>query len=57
MWVGLWCGCSTARGSLTVELVVLTPIVALFVIVALAFGRYSLAREQVVGGARQRLRP
>ena len=41
-----------ARGSLTVELVVLTPVVALFVLVALAFGRYSLAREQVVGGAR-----
>ena len=40
------------RGSLTVELVVLTPVVALFLIVALAFGRYSLAREQVVGGAR-----
>ena len=39
-------------GSLTVELVVLTPVVALFLIMALAFGRYSLAREQVVGGAR-----
>jgi Flp pilus assembly protein TadG len=43
--------CNT-RGSLTVELVVLTPVIALFLIVALAFGRYSLAREQVVGGAR-----
>jgi Flp pilus assembly protein TadG len=42
----------SVRGSLTVELVVLTPVVALFVLVALAFGRYSLAREQVVGGAR-----
>ncbi len=43
---------SSARGSLTVELVVLTPVIALFVLVALGFGRYSLAREQVVGGAR-----
>ena len=42
----------TARGSLTVELVILTPVVAIFLLVALAFGRYSLAREQVVGGAR-----
>ncbi len=42
----------TATGSLTVELVVLTPVIALFLLVALAFGRYSLAREQVVGGAR-----
>jgi Flp pilus assembly protein TadG len=32
--------------------VVLTPVIALFVLVTLAFGRYSLAREQVVGGAR-----
>jgi Flp pilus assembly protein TadG len=43
---------SAARGSLTVELVVLTPVIALFVLVALGFGRYSLAREQLVGGAR-----
>jgi Flp pilus assembly protein TadG len=42
----------TARGSLTVELVLLTPVIALFLLVSLAFGRYSLAREQVVGGAR-----
>jgi len=40
------------RGSFTVELVVLTPIITLFVLMTLAFGRYALAREQVVGGAR-----
>ena len=40
------------RGSFTVELVVLTPVITLFVLVTLAFGRYALAREQVVGGAR-----
>jgi Flp pilus assembly protein TadG len=39
------------RGSFTVELVVLAPIVVLFLLLALALGRYSLAREQVVGGA------
>jgi Flp pilus assembly protein TadG len=43
---------ASSRGSLTVELVVLTPVLALFLLVALAFGRYALAREQVVGGAR-----
>jgi Flp pilus assembly protein TadG len=42
----------SSRGSLTVELVVLTPVLALFLLVSLAFGRYALAREQVVGGAR-----
>jgi len=41
-----------ACGSLTLELVVLTPVVALFLLVALAFGRYALASEQVVAGAR-----
>lgn len=41
-----------ARGSLTVELVVLTPVVAIFLLMSLAFGRYALASEQVVGGAR-----
>jgi Flp pilus assembly protein TadG len=40
------------RGSLTVELVVLAPVIALFLLVALGFGRYALAREEVVGGAR-----
>jgi Flp pilus assembly protein TadG len=45
-------GSDRARGSLTVELVVLTPVIAIFLLVALAFGRYSLVRQQVVGGAR-----
>lgn len=40
------------RGSLTVELVVLAPVIALFLLVALGLGRYALAREEVVGGAR-----
>jgi Flp pilus assembly protein TadG len=40
------------RGSLTVELVVLTPVIVLFVLTALAFGRFELAREQVIGAAR-----
>ncbi len=40
------------RGSLTIELVVLTPIIVLFVLLALALGRFELAREQVVGAAR-----
>lgn len=34
------------------ELVVLTPIITLFILITLAFGRYALAREQVVSGAR-----
>jgi Flp pilus assembly protein TadG len=42
----------SSRGSLSVELVVLTPVLALFLLVSLAFGRYALAREQMVGGAR-----
>jgi hypothetical protein len=41
----------TQRGSLTVELVALTPVLVLFMLVALTFGRFELAREQVVGGA------
>jgi len=41
-----------SRGSLSVELVVLTPVLALFLLVSLALGRYALAREQMVGGAR-----
>ena len=40
------------RGSLTVELVVLTPVIVLFVLLALGFGRFELAREQVVAAAR-----
>jgi len=38
-------------GSMTVELVILTPVIVLFVLVALAFGRFEVAREQVVGAA------
>jgi len=40
------------RGSITVELIVLTPVIVMFVLVTLAFGRYELAREQVVSAAR-----
>jgi Flp pilus assembly protein TadG len=39
------------RGSLTVEIVVLTPVVLLFVLLALSFGRFELAHQQVVGAA------
>jgi Flp pilus assembly protein TadG len=39
-------------GSLTVELVVLAPVVVMFALLALALGRFELAREQVVGAAR-----
>jgi Flp pilus assembly protein TadG len=45
-------GVHQQRGSLTVELVVLTPVIVLFVLTALAFGRFELAREQVIGAAR-----
>ena len=38
-------------GSLTVELVVLAPVVALFGLLALGFGRYELVRAQVIGAA------
>ena len=34
------------------ELVVLTPVLVVFVLLALALGRYELARGQVVAGAR-----
>jgi Flp pilus assembly protein TadG len=44
--------CDSSRGSLSIELVVLTPVLALFLLLALALGRYALAREEVVGGAR-----
>jgi Flp pilus assembly protein TadG len=43
---------SFQRGSLTVELAVVTPVLALFLLISLALGRYALAREEVVGGAR-----
>ena len=41
-----------SHGSMTVELVVLTPVIVAFLLVTLAFGRYALAKEQLVGGAR-----
>ena len=34
------------------ELVILAPIVVVFVLLALALGRYELARDEVVAGAR-----
>jgi Flp pilus assembly protein TadG len=40
------------QGSLTVELVVLTPVVVMFALATLAFGRVSQARQQVVEAAR-----
>jgi Flp pilus assembly protein TadG len=40
------------EGSLTVELVVLTPVLFLLVITALVFGRVSEARQQVIEAAR-----
>ena len=40
------------RGSLTVELVVLTPVLLIMALAMLAFGRVAEARQQVVGAAR-----
>ena len=39
-------------GSLTVELVVLTPLVVLFLLLAVGFGRYEVTRQEVVAAAR-----
>jgi Flp pilus assembly protein TadG len=39
------------RGSFTVELVILTPVVVLFALLAIGLGRFELAREQVVAAA------
>jgi hypothetical protein len=39
-------------GSLTVELVLLTPIIVVFALLAVGLGRYELAREAVIGSAR-----
>jgi Flp pilus assembly protein TadG len=39
-------------GSLTVELVVLTPVVLFFVLLAVALGRFEMVHEQVDGAAR-----
>ena len=42
----------TDRGSLTVELVVLTPVLFVIVLATLVFGRVSEARQQVVEASR-----
>jgi len=39
-------------GSLSVELVVLTPVLGIFVLLALALGRYELAKEEAISAAR-----
>jgi Flp pilus assembly protein TadG len=39
-------------GSLTVELVLLVPLLILFTIFAMALGRYEMARQEVIGAAR-----
>ncbi|MHB8328485.1 MAG: TadE/TadG family type IV pilus assembly protein [Acidimicrobiales bacterium] len=39
-------------GSLTAELVVLAPVVALFALVAVGLGRYELAHQEVIDAAR-----
>ena len=38
-------------GSLAVELVVLTPVITIFLLLALALGRFELAHEQVASAA------
>lgn len=39
-------------GSMTVELVLLVPVVVMFALLAVGFGRYELARQQIIGAAR-----
>ena len=39
-------------GSATVELVVIAPVIFVFAITLIALGRYEIAREQVIAGAR-----
>jgi len=39
------------RGSLTVELVVLTPVLVIFAMLAIGLGRYEIARGRVVAAA------
>ena len=41
-----------SQGSMAIELIVLSPVIILFVLLALAMGRFELAREQVVSAAR-----
>lgn len=40
------------RGSLTVELVVLTPVLLIMALAMLGFGRVAETRQEVVGAAR-----
>jgi Flp pilus assembly protein TadG len=40
------------RGSVTVEAVILVPIVMIFVLLAVAFGRFEIVRDNVAGAAR-----
>jgi len=40
------------RGSMTVELVVLVPVLILFMLLAVAFGRVERARQEVMAAAR-----
>ena len=42
-----WSSCGEVKGSMTVELLAMTPVLLLFIIVGLAFGRYEGAIEQV----------
>ena len=39
-------------GSATVEAVVLVPMLVVFVVLSVAFGRYETTREEVIGAAR-----
>jgi len=39
------------RGSLAVELVLLTPVLVLFVVIVVALGRFELGREEVAAAA------
>jgi Flp pilus assembly protein TadG len=45
-------GSRREAGSATVEAVVLVPVLMLFVLLAVAFGRYQTTREEVIGAAR-----
>ena len=40
------------RGSISTELVVLVPVLVLFLLIAVALGRYESVRQQVIGAAR-----
>jgi Flp pilus assembly protein TadG len=45
-------GSRSEKGSAAVEAVVLTSVVMIFVLLAVALGRYEATREQVIGAAR-----